>query len=165
MGTVAKTIAEHKIEIVATERTCDYLASIGVEAKKTSSITGFDQMLEGKIKTLHPAIHEMIMTGDIEIVIVDLMRLGSDADALEKTMDLGGIALIRTGIKFHSNVCVAATDGARAAIVRDLETHGRIRRATRLECAVLSQMEVIRYETAIGELLKKDIDQTGRPIQ
>jgi phosphoribosylaminoimidazolecarboxamide formyltransferase/IMP cyclohydrolase len=108
----AKALNELGIEIIATEGTARPILKSGISVTKVSAFTGFQEMLGGKVKTLHPRIHAGIATAEIGIVTVNLIPMDLDLGLGLATknalngMDIGGVAMLRSGIKNFENVAV-----------------------------------------------------------
>ncbi len=149
-----RKIHEMGIPIIATAGTAKALAAWGIETEETKGLTGFSDLLDGGIKTIHPAVHEAIATGDIGIVIVGLMPVGDpQAHGLSK-MDLGGVLLLRSAIKHHATVfAIACPTSNGARIIRALEGTAPPPDARR-QCALESMEAVIAYEKATLKRLR-----------
>jgi len=109
-------------EIISTGKTCAMLNESGVKAVESSTITGFDELLGGKVKSLHPKIFAGILANSEEIktldfppfslVVVNLYPFESyrgknaDTETLLKNIDIGGVSLLRAGAKNYENVAV-----------------------------------------------------------
>ena len=120
---LAKKLADNCWEIVSTGNTCKILNDNGVKALESSTITGFSELLGGKVKSLHPKIFAPILANEDEIktledkpfslVIVNLYPfeeykgVNADIDTLMKNVDIGGVALLRAAAKNYKNVTVA----------------------------------------------------------
>ncbi len=125
--TAAKKLTELGYKIISTGKTFDYLKEKGFKPVESSEITGFRELLSGKVKSLHPEIFAGILAGKeeisnlgfppISVVIVNLypfeLYAGKDIDtaALLNNIDIGGAALLRAGAKNYENV-VVITDKA-----------------------------------------------------
>ena len=112
---LAKNLIDKKYEIVSTGNTFQYLKEKGISTVESSTITGFSELLGGKIKSLHPDIFTGILASKEErldksikafdVVVVDLypfeqyMNKNIDTDTLIKNIDIGGVALLRAGGK------------------------------------------------------------------
>ncbi|MDY6958115.1 MAG: hypothetical protein SVK08_03055 [Halobacteriota archaeon] len=140
------------IEIIATDGTAKELTSERIPVKRIAEITGFEEMLDGKIKTLHPLIHEMIMTADIGIVVVNLIPVDESKTALDK-IDVGGVALIKSAIKSVNDVCVIVNYEKYESIFEELK-RGGISRSTRFEMAVEACEYIISYEMKVKGIIK-----------
>ncbi len=111
-------------EIIASGGTYRYLKEHGIKAKKIEEITNFPEILNGRVKTLHPAIHGGILAKDekdlknlgiekIDMVVVNLYPFEKYKNANEENMieniDIGGVALLRAGAKNYSRVIVVSS--------------------------------------------------------
>lgn len=141
------------IDIVATSGTNKHLLGHEIETSSTASMTGFEELLDGKIKTLHPDIHYMIATGQFGILAVNLIPISEEENPLE-SMDIGGVSLIRSGVKNWENVCVVTNPEMYDDIMKELRA-GEISRKTKLKCALEAIKVVMAYDWNILEVLKK----------
>lgn len=119
---LAKKLVCNGWEIVSTGNTCKVLIDNGINALESSTITGFSELLNGKVKSLHPKIFAPILANEDEIktldsepfslVVVNLYPFeeykgkNTDIDTLLKNIDIGGVALLRAGAKNYKNVTV-----------------------------------------------------------
>ena len=119
---LAKRLAENGWEIVSTGNTCKLLNDNGIKAIESSTITGFSELLGGKVKSLHPDIFAPILANENEqkelkyppfsLVVVNLYPfekykgVNADIDTLLKNIDIGGVALLRAAAKNYKNVTV-----------------------------------------------------------
>jgi len=155
----AKALNELGIEIIATEGTARPIFKSGIPVTKVSSFTGVQELLGGKIKTLHPRIHAGIATAEIGIVAVNLIPLDLDLglDLATKNalndMDIGGVAMLRSGIKNFENVAVIVNPARYDAVIEELEK-GEISHDTKLRLAREASGYILDYETKIGEILR-----------
>ncbi len=118
---------EHKTDIYSTGGTWDYLKAKGLDAIKVEDITKFPSMLDGRVKTLHPAVFGGILAKreevhlnqlkelgfpEIDMVIVDLypfektVDISDDHDEIIEKIDIGGISLIRAAAKNYKDVVI-----------------------------------------------------------
>ncbi len=147
-------IHEMGIPIIATAGTAKALAAWGIGSEETKVLTGFSDVLDGGIKTIHPAVHEAVATGDIGIVIVGLMPVGDPGAHGLSRMDLGGVLLLRSAIKHHDSViAIACPTGNAAHIVAALEGAAPLPE-TRRRCALESMEAVVAYEKATLKRLR-----------
>ncbi|MDD3435897.1 MAG: bifunctional phosphoribosylaminoimidazolecarboxamide formyltransferase/IMP cyclohydrolase [Candidatus Gastranaerophilales bacterium] len=124
----AKELIKNKFEIVSTGGTYDLLKKNGILATEVSEVTGFPEMLSGKVKSLHPAIFGGILADvtkstevseiqklnicPFDMVVVNLYpfekiaQQTDNVDELIKNIDIGGVALLRAGAKNYKNVTV-----------------------------------------------------------
>ncbi len=156
----ARALNELGVEIIATEGTARPILESGIPVTKVSAFTGVQELLGGKIKTLHPRIHAGIATAEIGIVAVNLIPLDLELGLGLATknelngMDIGGVALLRSGIKNFENVTVIVNPARYDAIIKELEKEGEISHDTKLRLAREASGYILDYETKIGEILK-----------
>ena len=149
----ARVLNEFGIEIIATEGTAKLILKSGIPVTKVSAFTGFQEMLGGKVKTLHPRIHAGIATAEIGIVAVNLIPLDFSTKNPLDSMDIGGVAMLRSGIKNFENVAVIVNPARYDAIIKELEK-GELSHDTKLRLAREASGYILDYETKIGEILK-----------
>jgi len=155
----ARALNELGVEIIATEGTARPILKTEMPVTEVSTFTGVQELLGGKIKTLHPRIHAGIATAEIGIVAVNLIPLDSDlglglaAKNALNGMDIGGVAMLRSGIKNFEHVAVIVNPVRYDAIIKELEK-GEISYDTKLRLAREASGYILDYETKIGEILK-----------
>ncbi|HJH26756.1 MAG TPA: bifunctional phosphoribosylaminoimidazolecarboxamide formyltransferase/inosine monophosphate cyclohydrolase, partial [Methanophagales archaeon] len=153
----ARVLNEFGIEIIATKGTAKLILKSGIPVTKVSAFTGFQEMLGGKVKTLHPRIHAGIATAEIGIVAVNLIPMDLGLGLATKNalngMDIGGVAMLRSGIKNFENVAVIVNPARYDAIITELEK-GELSHDTKLRLAREASRYILDYETKIGEILK-----------
>ena len=155
----ARALNELGIEVIATEGTVKVLLENRIPVTKVSAFTGFQEMLGGKVKTLHPRIHAGIATAEIGIVAVNLIPLNLDLDfGSEKSldsMDIGGVAMLRSGIKNFKNVAVIVNPLSYNAIIEELVKEGELSHNTKLCLAREALKYILAYESKIDKILKR----------
>jgi len=136
----AKELERYGVEILSTGGTSKALKDAGLKVKDVSEHTGFPEMMDGRVKTLHPKVHGGILSvrdnaehkkaqdehdiGDIDLVVVNLypfaatVAKGADYDTCIENIDIGGPAMVRSAAKNHAFVAIV-TDPADYAAVRD----------------------------------------------
>jgi phosphoribosylaminoimidazolecarboxamide formyltransferase/IMP cyclohydrolase len=149
----ARNLNKLGIEIIATEGTAKEISMSGVPVVRVSELTGFQEMLGGKIKTLHPTIHAEIMTSEIEIVAVNLIPLDLSQNSL-KSMDVGGVAMLKSGIKNFKDVGVIVNPERYDDILKEL-AEGGISDRTKLELAIEASDYILEYESKVNEILRR----------
>ena len=149
----AKALNEFGVEIIATEGTARPILESGIPVAKVSAFTGVQELLGGKIKTLHPRIHAGIATAEIGIVAVNLLPLDFSTKNALNGMDIGGVAMLRSGIKNFEHVAVIVNPARYDAIIKELEK-GELSHDTKLRLAREAAGYILDYETKIGEILK-----------
>ncbi len=149
----ARALNELGIEIITTEGTARLILKSGIPVTKVSAFTGVQELLGGKIKTLHPRIHAGIATAEIGIVAVNLLPLDFSTKNALNGMDIGGVAMLRSGIKNFEDVAVIVNPARYDAIIKELEK-GELSHDTKLRLAREAAGYILDYETKIGEILK-----------
>jgi len=112
-------------------------------------------MLGGKLKTLHPTIHAAIATGAIEIVTVNLIPLDISSENTLDNMDLGGVAMLRSGIKNFEQVSVIVNPARYKGIIEELRIKGEIARDMKLSLAKDASKYIVAYESKINLILER----------
>jgi phosphoribosylaminoimidazolecarboxamide formyltransferase/IMP cyclohydrolase len=149
----AKALNELGIEIIATEGTAKAILKSGIAVTKVSDFTGFQEMLGGRVKTSHPRIHAGIATAEIGIVVVNLIPPDLTPKKPLDSMDVGGVAMLRSGIKNFENVAVIVNPSRYAGIIEELRKAGKITRDTRLSLAKEASKYLLAYDSKIDVLL------------
>jgi phosphoribosylaminoimidazolecarboxamide formyltransferase/IMP cyclohydrolase len=177
----ARRAAALGYEIVSTGGTQKHLESAGIPVINVSQITGFAECLDGRLKTLHPAVHGGILArrdsrdhmaqlelqniGLIDIVVINLypfkqtiLREGVLLEEAIENIDIGGPALIRSAAKNWSDVVVAVDPADYEGILEQLE-YGGVPRERRFELACKVFEHTAHYDALIAGYLRR---QTGQ---
>ncbi|MBI2411892.1 MAG: bifunctional phosphoribosylaminoimidazolecarboxamide formyltransferase/IMP cyclohydrolase [Deltaproteobacteria bacterium] len=172
----AKELASSGVEIISTGGTAELIKNAGISVIPISSYTGFPEMLDGRLKTLHPKIHggilgirenqthrqEMEANGilPIDMVVVNLYAFentiakGCTLDEAIENIDIGGPTMIRAAAKNHNDVAVVVDPADYAAITDELkEKKGMLSRHTRFNLARKVFQTTARYDAAISNYL------------
>jgi len=142
----ARALADFDIELVSTGGTQKTLREAGLDVLDVSELTGFPEMMDGRVKTLHPAVHGGLLARradpahaaamrahrirPIDILVVNLypfedtVARGGDFAACIENIDIGGPAMIRAAAKNHDDVAVVVEANDYAALVAELQAHG-----------------------------------------
>ena len=155
VAALAKALHEGGIELIATEGTARELEKCGIPVTRVSDFTGSPELLGGQVKTLHPRIHAAIATGEIGMVVVNLIPPGDETEKPLAKMDIGGVALLRSGIKNFEHVAVIINPAQYEGIIGEIKTQGAIARETRLRLAKEALHYVLDYDSKIAMLLGK----------
>ena len=162
------------IEVLSTGGTAQRLGDAGVPVVEVSSYTGLPEMMDGRVKTLHPKIHGGLLArrdadrdamrehgiAGIDLLVVNLYpfeRAVADPDcdlatAIEH-IDVGGPAMLRAAAKNHAWVTVVVDAGDYAAVLGELRAGGAVAPATRFRLAVKAFEHTARYDRAIADHL------------
>lgn len=175
----ARVLEKHGFSILSTGGTARELENAGVAVTAVSQYTGFPEIMDGRVKTLHPIIHGGILGRDsdreemqqqgispIELVIVNLYAfeaVTADADCtLEKAVehiDIGGPAMVRAAAKNHARVAVVTDPGDYPAIIGELEQSGRIAKTTRFRLAAKAYAHTAHYDVVIADYLEHRVER------
>src|SRR5882757_6714513 len=124
----ARALAGHGVDLVSTGGTARARAAAGLKVRDVSELTGFPEMMDGRVKTLHPKVHGGVLAirdnaehaqamkshgiAPIDLVVVNLypfeatVAKGADYDTAIENIDIGGPAMIRAAAKNHADVAV-----------------------------------------------------------
>ena len=171
----ARGLAQHGVEILSTGGTAKTLADNNVSVIEVAEVTGFPEIMDGRVKTLHPKIHGGILgrrdtdsdvmqthgiTG-IDLVAVNLYPFQetiakpdcSFEDAIEN-IDIGGPAMIRAAAKNHRDVTVVTSPDDYARVIEEITTDKSVSDSTRLLLAQKAFAHTATYDTAIAGYLQ-----------
>jgi phosphoribosylaminoimidazolecarboxamide formyltransferase / IMP cyclohydrolase len=186
--TLARGLQALGVEIISTGGTAALLASIGIAVRPVADVTGFPEILGGRVKTLHPAIHggilarredeahmaELAQHGitPIDIVVCNLYPFSQTVarhdvtldEALEK-IDIGGVTLLRAAAKNYPHVTVIVRPQDYPDVLTELETTGATSMETRKRLAAQAFQHTALYDSAIAEYLRRDTDEALFPEQ
>ena len=182
----AKALAARGVEILSTGGTAKALKDAGVATVEVSQFTASPEILEGRVKTLHPKIHGglLYLRGNeeheeqakahgirsIDLVVVNLYpfeatieREGTTlAEAIEQ-IDIGGPSMIRSAAKNYQSVCVVTDPADYAAVLEDLkEEDGGTTRALRERLAIKAFATTSAYDSAISNYLNREQETCSR---
>jgi len=174
LAAFAGALQEFGVEIISTGGTARKLAEIGIDVIPVDEITKFPEMMDGRVKTLHPAVHGGVLARrdidahmqamnehgikPIDLVCVNLYPfeqtiLGpevTDAEAIEQ-IDIGGPAMVRSAAKNHPFVVVATDVSQYERIISDMRAHeGATTLELRRDLAAAAFMRTAEYDTAIS---------------
>lgn len=162
-------------EIISTGGTYKTLADAGVKVMKVADITGFPEILDGRVKTLHPKIHGGILArripehlqqletnqiDAIDIVAVNLYpfretvsKAGVTVEEAIENIDIGGPSMVRSAAKNNEDVIVVVKPEYYWPILKELETEGDISRTMRLKLALEAFSHTAAYDAMISAYL------------
>ena len=177
----ARILAEFGVEIISTGGTARALREAGLNVTEVSDVTGFPEMMDGRVKTLHPKIHGAFLAlrdnadhlaamrahgiEAIDLVAVNLYPFEktienenvSLAEAVEQ-IDIGGPAMIRSASKNWRDVAVVTDGRLYESIRREMqETNGSLSLETRQRLAALAYTRTAAYDLAISSFLARQL--------
>jgi phosphoribosylaminoimidazolecarboxamide formyltransferase / IMP cyclohydrolase len=172
---LARWLTGHNVEILSTGGTASLLTGKGLTVREVSSYTGFPEIMDGRVKTLHPKIHggllgrrgvdDAVMTlhqiAPIDLLVVNLYPFAETvarpncgyAEAIEQ-IDIGGPAMLRAAAKNHESVSVVVDPTDYAMLLEELEANGGCTTlALRSHLAAKAFAHTARYDTMVASYL------------
>lgn len=174
---LVKVLSKFNIEILSTGGTAKAVRALGIPVKDVSEFTGFPEMLDGRVKTLHPKIHGGLLAlrenkehmetvrkydiGLIDMVVVNLYpfekTVASEGVKLEEAIeniDIGGPSMLRSAAKNHKDVCVICDPSDYTKVIAEMEANnGGISEGLLVELGVKVFQKTSSYDAAIYEYL------------
>ncbi len=164
------------VKILSTGGTAKLLADAGLPVVEVADHTGFPEMLDGRVKTLHPKIHGGLLARrdvpahvaalaahgiePIDIVAINLYpfeatvaKAGCTLDEAIENIDIGGPAMVRSAAKNWKDVAVLTDASQYEGVLAELRQHGRVAEATRFALAVAAFNRISNYDGAISDYL------------
>jgi len=183
----ASGLRECGVELIATDGTLRALAEAGIGATPVSALTGFPEMLDGRVKTLHPAIHAAILArrdnpahrhqltehgfAPIDLVVVNLypfaaaVASGADDATVVENIDIGGPTMIRAAAKNSDSVAVVVSPGQYADVLHEIRERGEVSLASRRRLAAEAFAHVAAYDTAVAAHLRAAVIVEAMPAE
>ena len=172
---LAQALHAHGVALVSTGGTAQALRDAGLPVHDVSELTGFPEMMDGRVKTLHPKVHGGLLgragTDDavmaehgieaIDLLVLNLYpfeqvskKAGVGFDELIENIDIGGPAMLRSAAKNFERVAVATDPAQYAALAEELQaSDGALSGGTRWKLAVAAFNRVAQYDARISDLL------------
>lgn len=173
----ARQLSGMKVELVSTGGTAKLLREAGIAVKDISELTGFPEMMDGRVKTLHPKVHGGILhirgnpghvaaakehgIQPIDMVVVNLYAFEKTArkpgvhfDEVIENIDIGGPSMVRSAAKNFRDVAIVTSPGDYAAIAQEMASSGgELGLATRWRLAQKAFATTAAYDSAIAATL------------
>src|SRR6185437_14827890 len=168
-------VQKYSVELIATGGTRKALADAGLPVKDFGSLTGFPEILDGRVKTLHPAIYAGLLAKrdkpehmrtlaehqlpEIDLVVCNLYPFEqtvakpgvTEAEAIEN-IDIGGPSMVRAAAKNFESVAIVMSALQYPRILKELDSNsGSLSRETRMRLAANAFGRIARYDVAIGQ--------------
>lgn len=160
------------VELLSTGGTARLLSQAGLPVTEVSDYTGFPEMMDGRVKTLHPKVHGGILgrrdrdaavmqqhgIQPIDMVVVNLYPFAqtvarpdcSQEDAVEN-IDIGGPTMVRSAAKNHNDVAIVVNNGDFENIIAEMDAHhGALTQATRFDLAIKAFEHTAAYDSMIA---------------
>ena len=176
---LAKALAAAGVEIVSTGSTAKTISDAKIAVTEVSAVTGFQETLDGRVKTLHPAIHagllaDLRLTGHraeleklgvsaFQLLVVNLypfveaIASGASGESAIDQIDIGGPAMVRAAAKNHANVAVVV-DPANYKEIIEATNSGGTSLAQRKQLALQAFTHTAKYDTAISNWMAGALD-------
>jgi len=175
-------LARRGVELVSTGGTARALREAGLAVRDVAEVTGFPEMMDGRVKTLHPMVHGGLLAlrdnpdhvaamethgiGPIDLLVVNLypfeetVAAGGDYDACVENIDIGGPAMIRAAAKNHDFVNVVVDVEDYPALLAELDAQdGHTRRAFRQRLAQAAYARTAAYDAAVSTWMADAIEE------
>ncbi|WP_339935015.1 bifunctional phosphoribosylaminoimidazolecarboxamide formyltransferase/IMP cyclohydrolase [Vreelandella glaciei] len=180
----ARGLTEHGVELLSTGGTFRLLQENAIAVKEVSEHTGFPEIMDGRVKTLHPKIHGGILARrgqddavmaenditPIDMVVVNLYPFAATVakpdctleDAIEN-IDIGGPTMVRACAKNHAYTTIVVNSSDYARVLGELAAQdGQVSRATRFDLAVKAFEHTAGYDGAIADYLGRQVNASDK---
>ncbi|MBM9593673.1 bifunctional phosphoribosylaminoimidazolecarboxamide formyltransferase/IMP cyclohydrolase [Roseitranquillus sediminis] len=183
LAELGRALAEHGVELVSTGGTARALRDAGLAVRDVAELTGFPEMMDGRVKTLHPAVHGGLLAlrgepaheramaengiAPIDLLVVNLYPFeatvagGGDYDACVENIDIGGPAMLRAAAKNHAHVAVVTDPEDYAPLLEELG-RGGISAGTRRRLALTAFARTAAYDAAVSGWLAGELREVPR---
>ncbi|MDO9526038.1 MAG: bifunctional phosphoribosylaminoimidazolecarboxamide formyltransferase/IMP cyclohydrolase [Gemmobacter sp.] len=179
----SRALAAQGVELISTGGTAMTLRAAGLKVRDVSEVTGFPEMMDGRVKTLHPMVHGGLLAlrdddehlvamaahgiEPIDLLVVNLypfeatVAKGADYDTCIENIDIGGPAMIRAGAKNHRFVNVVTDPQDYAGILAEMKTHdGSTTLVFRQRLAQIAYARTAAYDAAVSTWMAGAIGET-----
>ncbi|GHA24218.1 bifunctional purine biosynthesis protein PurH [Devosia pacifica] len=179
----AERLAHHGAELVSTGGTHRLLAEAGLAVREVSELTGFPEMMDGRVKTLHPKVHGGLLAirdneehqrslADHEIGAIDLVAVnlypfektvasGADYATIIENIDIGGPAMIRSAAKNHADVVVVTDPEDYQAVLSAIDAEGGVPYQLRQRLAAKAYARTAAYDSAIATWFARELETSA----
>jgi phosphoribosylaminoimidazolecarboxamide formyltransferase/IMP cyclohydrolase len=173
LAELAAGLARHGVEIVSTGGTAAKLREAGAEVRDISDLTGFPEMMDGRVKTLHPKVHGGLLgvrdnpehaaameeheIAPIDLVVVNLypflntVMSGADRDTIIENIDIGGPSMVRSAAKNHAHVAIVTDPADYASLLEQLDANGGTTLEFRKKLAAKAYALTAAYDSTISQ--------------
>jgi phosphoribosylaminoimidazolecarboxamide formyltransferase/IMP cyclohydrolase len=184
---LAKGLHQSGLKLVASGGTSQAIKNAGLECTDVSEITGAPEMLGGRVKTLHPAVHAGILSRKIDSDVADMNKMNYEfiqfvvcnlypfsatvskpdvtlADAVEN-IDIGGVTLLRAAAKNHERVTILCDPKDYAKVLNEIREHGDTNINTRQSLALKAFTHTAEYDSKISDYFRKNFASNQAQIK
>jgi phosphoribosylaminoimidazolecarboxamide formyltransferase/IMP cyclohydrolase len=184
---LARGLAAFQVELISTGGTRKTLADAGLSLRDVSEVTGYPEMLDGRVKTLHPRIHGGILAvrdnpehvqtlqehdiQPIDLVVCNLYpfeataaRPGATHEEIVENIDIGGPSMVRSSAKNYRDVAIVTSPDQYTALLEEMRQHnGALSLATRERLAAAAFTRTAAYDRAISAYFARRIETEAFP--
>lgn len=180
----ARGLAAHGVKLISTGGTAKALRAAGLTVTDVAEVTGFPEMMDGRVKTLHPMVHGGLLAlrdapehvasmhahgiASIDLLVCNLypfeatVAKGADFDETIENIDIGGPAMVRSAAKNHAFVTVVVDVEDYQAVLDDMAAHnGATSAALRRRLAQTAFARTAAYDTAVSNWLAGELAKDG----
>src|SRR3954466_6786808 len=173
LAELAAGLARHNVDVVSTGGTAAKLRELGANVRDISDLTGFPEMMDGRVKTLHPKVHGGLLgvrdnaehvaameeheIAPIDLVVVNLypflntVMSGADRDTIIENIDIGGPSMVRSAAKNHAHVAIVTDSEDYAVLLEQLDTIGGTTLEFRKKLAAKAYALTAAYDSTISQ--------------
>ena len=178
---LGQALVRHGVELVSTGGTAKALREAGLAVKDISDVTGFPEMMDGRVKTLHPVVHGGLLAvrnnpehvasmtehgiGPIDLVVVNLypfaqtVAKGAEREEIIENIDIGGPSMVRSAAKNHESVTIVTDPADYARLIAEMDGNaGATSYDFRRLCAAKAYAATAAYDSMIASWFAK-VDQ------
>lgn len=183
---LARGLNKKGFKLIASGGTSKAIKDAGLECSDVSQITGAPEMLGGRVKTLHPAVHAGILSRSIESDVADMNRMNYEfiqfvicnlypfsatiskpdvtlSDAVEN-IDIGGVTLLRAAAKNHERVTVVCDPSDYDKVLQEINEFGNTQESTRQSLALKAFTHTAEYDSKISDYFRKNFSSNVSQI-
>ncbi|MCX8517562.1 MAG: bifunctional phosphoribosylaminoimidazolecarboxamide formyltransferase/IMP cyclohydrolase, partial [Rhodoferax sp.] len=173
---LAQALHAQGIRLLSTGGTAKLLAGHGLPVTEVAQLTGFPEMLDGRVKTLHPRVHGGLLArrdvpahmaalavqqiDTIDVLVVNLYPFeatvaqpGCTLDDAIENIDIGGPAMVRSAAKNWRDVAVLTDAAQYPGVIAELQAHGQVSQKTKFALSVAAFNRISQYDAAISDYL------------
>src|SRR3954447_3201724 len=173
LAELAAGLARHGVDIVSTGGTAAKLRENGASVREISEVTGFPEMMDGRVKTLHPKVHGGLLAvrdnlehvsameehgiAPIDLVVVNLypflntVTSGAERDTIIENIDIGGPSMVRSAAKNHAHVAIVTDPADYPALLEQLDANGGTTLEFRKSLAAKAFALTAAYDSTISQ--------------
>ena len=175
----ARALADLGVDLISTGGTSRALSEAGLAVRDVADLTGFPEMMDGRVKTLHPKVHGGLLAvrgnpvhetamrdhaiAPIDLLVVNLYPFeataakGAEFHECIENIDIGGPAMIRAAAKNHAGVAVVLEPADYAAVLAELKAHGGTTLELRKHLAAKAYARTAAYDAAISNWFAREL--------